>query len=207
VTAPSATVATELDLDGRRVPAPAAVFVAGSLARAGIATSRRRLCLSDVDVAALLPGPVALAAHGTGAAPAVAAWSAVAGPRTLLLAAPRSHGASAQGDTTVLVGHPGHPDAHGSGEDALLSIASDADLVLVVRSADSSHSRRLADLAARRGTRAELVDDVSHVRPEWLAGTRTIGLAAGASGLLDELVHALGGLGPVTVGRTTTLVS
>jgi 4-hydroxy-3-methylbut-2-enyl diphosphate reductase len=366
----AATVASELETDGRRVPAPAAVFVAGSLARAGIAASERRLGLSDVDVAALLPGPVALAARGTGAAPAVAAWLAVAGPRTVLLAAPRSfcagveraieiverslahgpvfvrkqivhnthvvedlggrgatfvddldevpdgatvvfsaHGvspavraeadsrgltvvdatcplvarvhasarrAAARGDTVVLIGHPGHeevegtlgeapgsvlvstvddvdrlsvpdpttvtflaqttlavdetadvvarlrsrfPDARGAAEedicyattnrqDALRSVASDADLVLVVGSANSSNSRRLAEQAVRQGTRAELVDDVSHVRPEWLAGARTIGLTAGASappGLVDELVRALGGLGPVTVTERRTV--
>ncbi|WP_239152280.1 4-hydroxy-3-methylbut-2-enyl diphosphate reductase [Virgisporangium aurantiacum] len=363
--ATAATVASELDLGGRRVPAPAAALVAGSLARAGVAVAHRPLCLSDVDVAAMLPGPVALAARGTGAAPAVAAWLAVAAPRTVLLAAPRSfcagveraieiverslvdgpvfvrkqivhnthvvaglsargatfvdeldevpdgstvvfsaHGvspavrsladrrglrvvdatcplvakvhvearrAAARGDTIVLIGHSGHeevegtlgeapastvlvstaddvdrlsvpdasrvsflaqttlavdetaavvsrlrsrfPEARGAAEedicyattnrqDAVRLIASDADLVLVVGSANSSNSRRLAELAARQGTRAELVDDVSDVRPEWLAGTRTVGLTAGASappGLVDDLVGALGGLGPVTV--------
>jgi 4-hydroxy-3-methylbut-2-enyl diphosphate reductase len=92
-------------------------------------------------------------------------------------------------------------------QDAVRSVAAEADLVLVVGSANSSNSRRLAELAARQGTRAELVDDVSHVRPEWLAGVRTIGLTAGASappGLVDEMALALGGLGPVTVTERRT---
>jgi 4-hydroxy-3-methylbut-2-enyl diphosphate reductase len=50
---------------------------------------------------------------------------------------------------------------------------------------------------------------VTHVRAEWLAGARTVGLSAGASApdaLVDDLVRVLGGLGriitlehPVTV--------
>ncbi|GAA4953858.1 hypothetical protein GCM10023224_43740 [Streptomonospora halophila] len=87
-------------------------------------------------------------------------------------------------------------------QDALAAIAGESDVVLVVGSANSSNSVRLVELAQRRGVPAHLVDDTGEIRPEWLAGVRTVGLTAGASappGLVDEVVAALGGLGPVTV--------
>ncbi|TDV52159.1 4-hydroxy-3-methylbut-2-enyl diphosphate reductase [Actinophytocola oryzae] len=82
---------------------------------------------------------------------------------------------------------------------ALSAVATDADLVLVVGSSNSSNSVRLVELAKRAGTPAYLIDDASEIRPEWLTGVRTVGLTAGASappGLVDEVVAALG---PVTV--------
>jgi 4-hydroxy-3-methylbut-2-enyl diphosphate reductase len=84
-------------------------------------------------------------------------------------------------------------------QQALSSVAADADLVLVVGSANSSNSVRLVELARRAGTAAYLIDDAGDIRPEWLAGVRTVGVTAGASappGLVDEVVAALG---PVTV--------
>ncbi|KII00311.1 hypothetical protein LP52_01725 [Streptomonospora alba] len=87
-------------------------------------------------------------------------------------------------------------------QDALSAIAEEADLVLVVGSDNSSNSQRLVELAVRRGTAAHLIDDTRDLRPEWLAGVRTIGLTAGASappGLVEAVIRVLGGLGPVTV--------
>jgi 4-hydroxy-3-methylbut-2-enyl diphosphate reductase len=83
---------------------------------------------------------------------------------------------------------------------ALAGIAEEADLVLVVGSVNSSNSRRLVELAARQGTPGHLIDDATGIRPEWLTGVRVIGLTAGASApprLVDGVVEALGGLGPV----------
>ncbi|MBB5956906.1 4-hydroxy-3-methylbut-2-enyl diphosphate reductase [Saccharothrix tamanrassetensis] len=80
-------------------------------------------------------------------------------------------------------------------QDAVREVAADADLVLVVGSANSSNSVRLVELARRQGTPAHLIDDVSDIRPEWLAGVRVIGLSAGASApprLVDEVITALG---------------
>ncbi|GAB3456252.1 4-hydroxy-3-methylbut-2-enyl diphosphate reductase [Actinophytocola sediminis] len=80
-------------------------------------------------------------------------------------------------------------------QDALASVARDADLVLVVGSANSSNSVRLVELARRGGTPAYLVDDASAIRPEWMAGVRVVGLTAGASApprLVDEVIAALG---------------
>jgi 4-hydroxy-3-methylbut-2-enyl diphosphate reductase len=77
---------------------------------------------------------------------------------------------------------------------ALSTVANEADLVLVIGSPNSSNSVRLVELARRAGTPAYLIDDAGDIRPEWLAGVRTIGLTAGASApprLVDEVLAAL----------------
>jgi 4-hydroxy-3-methylbut-2-enyl diphosphate reductase len=74
----------------------------------------------------------------------------------------------------------------------------------VVGSGTSSNSRRLVEVAEREGTPAVLVDGAADLDLRRLAGVRTIGLTAGASApphLVDEVVAALGGLGPVTVAE------
>ncbi len=60
-------------------------------------------------------------------------------------------------------------------------------------------------MAQAEGTEARLVEDATEVELSWLAGRRRIGLTAGASApsyLVEDLVTALGGLGPVTVRET-----
>jgi 4-hydroxy-3-methylbut-2-enyl diphosphate reductase len=87
---------------------------------------------------------------------------------------------------------------------ALSAIAERADLVLVVGSVNSSNSRRLVELAGRQGTPGHLIDDAAGIRPDWLAGVRVIGLTAGASApprLVEGVIGALAGLGPVTVSE------
>jgi 4-hydroxy-3-methylbut-2-en-1-yl diphosphate reductase len=89
---------------------------------------------------------------------------------------------------------------------ALTAIAGEADLVLVVGSANSSNSVRLVELARRGGTPAYLIDDAGDIRPEWLDGVRVVGLTAGASApprLVDEVVAALG---PDTVVERETAI-
>ena len=84
-------------------------------------------------------------------------------------------------------------------QQALSAVAGEADLVLVVGSANSSNSVRLVEIARRGGTPAYLIEDAGDIRPEWLAGVTTVGLTAGASApprLVEEVVTALG---PVTV--------
>jgi 4-hydroxy-3-methylbut-2-enyl diphosphate reductase len=86
-------------------------------------------------------------------------------------------------------------------QQAVREIATKSDLVLVFGSANSSNSKRLVEVAERCGVESYLVDDVGEVRPEWLAGRHRIGVTAGASApphLVDALVDALSGLGPVT---------
>ena len=85
---------------------------------------------------------------------------------------------------------------------SLAAVADEADLVLVVGSANSSNSVRLVEVARRMGTPAYLVDDVSGISESWLAGVQVVGLTAGASAppeLVDEVVQWLRGFGPVTV--------
>ena len=85
---------------------------------------------------------------------------------------------------------------------SLAAVADEADLVLVVGSANSSNSVRLVEVARRMGTPAYLVDDVSGISESWLAGVQVVGLTAGASAppeLVDAVVQWLRGFGPVTV--------
>jgi 4-hydroxy-3-methylbut-2-enyl diphosphate reductase len=114
---------------------------------------------------------------------------------------------------TVAVLRERFPDIHGPHNDdicyattnrqaAVRRVAEQADLVLVLGSQNSSNSCRLAEVSEAAGTPAHLVDDASDVRLSWLAGVRRIGVTAGASApppLVEELITALGGLGPLTV--------
>jgi 4-hydroxy-3-methylbut-2-enyl diphosphate reductase len=87
---------------------------------------------------------------------------------------------------------------------ALRQVAELADLVLVVGSESSSNSRRLVETAERLGRPAHLIDDVDDLDVEWLAGAHTIGLTAGASApneLVDAVLDAIGGLGPLDVAE------
>lgn len=91
-------------------------------------------------------------------------------------------------------------------QQAVRVVAERADVVLVVGSANSSNSTRLVEIARRCGVRAYLIDDISDLRPEWLAGARVVGLTAGASappGLVDDVIAALG---PVDVEICETTV-
>ena len=91
---------------------------------------------------------------------------------------------------------------------AIREVAEQSDLVLVVGSANSSNSVRLVEVAERCGTPAYLVEDAGEVDLRWLAGAATVGISAGASApphLVDQLVEALGGLGPVDL-RTAHVV-
>jgi 4-hydroxy-3-methylbut-2-enyl diphosphate reductase len=90
---------------------------------------------------------------------------------------------------------------------ALSAVATEADLVLVIGSANSSNSIRLAEVARRRGTTAYLIDSAADIRASWLEGVRTIGLTAGASAppsLITTIINALEGLGPVRVIERVT---
>jgi 4-hydroxy-3-methylbut-2-enyl diphosphate reductase len=85
---------------------------------------------------------------------------------------------------------------------AVLAIADESDIVIVVGSQNSSNSKRLVEVAERAGTPAYLVDDASSIAPEWIMNARRIGLTAGASApphLVDEVIGTLRALGPVDV--------
>src|SRR5882762_1640621 len=74
-------------------------------------------------------------------------------------------------------------------------VASDADLLLVVGSDNSSNSNRLVEVARNLATASHLIDSYRNIRPEWLEGVKTIALTAGASApecLVEEVVKFLG---------------
>src|SRR5712671_188150 len=78
---------------------------------------------------------------------------------------------------------------------AVKQVASDADLLLVVGSDNSSNSNRLVEVARNLRTDAHLIDNDRDIRPEWLVGVKTVALTAGASApehLVEEVVKYLG---------------
>jgi 4-hydroxy-3-methylbut-2-enyl diphosphate reductase len=81
---------------------------------------------------------------------------------------------------------------------AVKEVASEADLVLVVGSDNSSNSNRLVEVARNLGTNAHLIDSFRNIRSEWLEGVSTIALTAGASApecLVEEVVTYLSSQG------------
>ena len=76
------------------------------------------------------------------------------------------------------------------------------DMLIVVGAANSSNSNRLREIGVEMGVPSYLVADGEGIDPAWLEGVETIGITAGASApdeLVDSVVNALRGLGPVTV--------
>ena len=72
-------------------------------------------------------------------------------------------------------------------QDAVKFMAPQCDVVLVVGSVNSSNSNRLREVAERKGARAYLLDDPAMIQPDWLDGSKRIGVTAGASAP-EELV-------------------
>ncbi|WP_439653943.1 4-hydroxy-3-methylbut-2-enyl diphosphate reductase [Schumannella soli] len=91
---------------------------------------------------------------------------------------------------------------------AIKKVAKDADLVIVVGSANSSNSVRLVEVALEYGAKAAYrVDYADEVQQAWLEGVQTIGVTSGASvpevlvqELLSDLAQA--GYGEVEEVRT-----
>jgi 4-hydroxy-3-methylbut-2-enyl diphosphate reductase len=74
---------------------------------------------------------------------------------------------------------------------AIKKVAKDADLVIVVGSANSSNSVRLVEVALEYGAKAAYrVDYAREVKQEWLDGVVTVGVTSGAS-VPEELVEEL----------------
>jgi 4-hydroxy-3-methylbut-2-enyl diphosphate reductase len=85
---------------------------------------------------------------------------------------------------------------------AARELAALADVLLVVGARNSSNSNRLREIGEEAGIPSYLVNDGSEVDPAWLEGAKVIGLTAGASApevLVDSVIDALRGLGPVEV--------
>jgi len=73
---------------------------------------------------------------------------------------------------------------------AVREIAERADLVIVVGSANSSNSVRLAEVAKSMGKPAYRVDGIDEIDPAWYEGVEVVGLTAGAS-VPDELLEPI----------------
>jgi len=76
------------------------------------------------------------------------------------------------------------------------------EVILVVGAKNSSNSNRLCEIGLEEGIPSYLIADASALDPNWLKGKDIVGLTAGASApeeLIQEVIEALRGLGPVTV--------
>jgi 4-hydroxy-3-methylbut-2-enyl diphosphate reductase len=82
-------------------------------------------------------------------------------------------------------------------QEAVKAVAGKSEVLLVLGSANSSNSVRLAEVGRRAGARAYLIDDADGLDVAWLAGARTVGVTAGASapevlvqGVIDRLAQS-----------------
>jgi 4-hydroxy-3-methylbut-2-enyl diphosphate reductase len=83
-------------------------------------------------------------------------------------------------------------------QSAVLELAKQAEVILVVGSSNSSNSCRLVEVAQSAGVPAYLIDDIEDIRLDWLIGVEVIGLTAGASapeGLVERVLHYLSNVG------------
>jgi 4-hydroxy-3-methylbut-2-enyl diphosphate reductase len=77
---------------------------------------------------------------------------------------------------------------------AVKAIAHACDKMLVIGAPNSSNSLRLVEVAEREGAPARLIQRATEIDFDWLAGTRTLGITAGASApevLVREVVARL----------------
>lgn len=90
-------------------------------------------------------------------------------------------------------------------QQAVKQLSSQADIVLVVGSKNSSNSSRLAELARRNSKNAYLIDYASDINLKWLENTQTIGVTAGASApeiLVKQVIEHLKSLGCTSMIET-----
>lgn len=90
-------------------------------------------------------------------------------------------------------------------QQAVKQLSSQADIVLVVGSKNSSNSSRLAELARRNSKNAYLIDYASDINLTWLENAQTIGVTAGASApeiLVKQVIEHLKSLGCTSMIET-----
>ncbi len=91
---------------------------------------------------------------------------------------------------------------------AIKKVAEEAELVIVVGSANSSNTVRLVDVALENGAKAAYrVDYASEIRQDWLDGVATVGVTSGASVpevLVQEVLDDLADAGFVDVRQVVT---
>lgn len=87
-------------------------------------------------------------------------------------------------------------------QDAVKTLSSQCDLVIVVGSPNSSNSNRLKEVAINQGIAAFMVDNAGQLDPAWLVGKHRVGVTAGASApeiLVQEVIARLRELGAIKV--------
>src|ERR1700735_1777883 len=90
---------------------------------------------------------------------------------------------------------------------AVRAVATEADVVLVAGSKNSSNSVRLVERSERAGTPAHLIDGPEDIQLRWRGGGVAGGLPAGGGAppaVVSEIITALSGLGTVTVTERVT---
>jgi 4-hydroxy-3-methylbut-2-en-1-yl diphosphate reductase len=98
-------------------------------------------------------------------------------------------------------------------QDAVKTLLTQADVLVVVGSKTSSNSNRLRELGERAGMPSFLVDGPANLKSEWFDGKRAVGVTAGASApelLVQQVVQQLqawgGQLPEEIVGREEHVV-
>jgi 4-hydroxy-3-methylbut-2-enyl diphosphate reductase len=87
-------------------------------------------------------------------------------------------------------------------QSAVRELAKVADVILVVGAKNSSNSNRLREIGAEEGVPSYLIADGSELDAVWVRDADAVGITAGASApeeLLDDVLEALGRLGPIEV--------
>ena len=85
---------------------------------------------------------------------------------------------------------------------AVIAMAKQVDLLLVVGAHNSSNSNRLREIGENFGIPSYLIENASMFDPAWLEGVQTVGLTAGASApetLVQETISRLKNYRDVTV--------
>jgi len=87
-------------------------------------------------------------------------------------------------------------------QDAVKTLASGCDLLIVVGSQNSSNSNRLRELGERLGVEAYLIDQCDDIELNWLTGKSSVGVTSGASApeaLVQDVVAFLKAQGGVFI--------
>jgi 4-hydroxy-3-methylbut-2-enyl diphosphate reductase len=92
-------------------------------------------------------------------------------------------------------------------QEAVKAVAERAQVLLVIGSANSSNSVRLAEVGRRSGARAYLIEDAGVLDLAWLEGASVAGVTAGASApevLVQGVIDKIAGAFDVTVEEIDT---
>ena len=85
---------------------------------------------------------------------------------------------------------------------AVLQLANEVDLFLVVGAQNSSNSNRLREIGENQGIPSYLIEDANALDPAWLDEVEAVGITAGASApetLVEEVIEKLSGIRDVSV--------